>query len=293
MKFLFLIISLLFCFSVTARDKYAVTVFISEYPSESGWNQLNSSNDKSKIIPKLIKIGYKEENIICLEDKYAIFSNIINAFQILFSKVDQGDEVYIHFSCHGQQITDINQDEASVNYKDKYDEAIVPYDAFISYNWNGYKGDKHLTDDLINYWLNRIATKVGKEGIVIFVADACHSGDIIRDKANIKSFAHRGTFDRFELPLSKIKENVGTVEVNWISISACKEFQTNYECEVNGIKYGRLSYAISNSIARGVTISELTSEIRNEYLKLKLPYGKAQTLEVSCPDRLKKQVIFQ
>ena len=293
MKFLFLIISLLFCSSVTARDKYAVTVFISDYPAESGWNHLNSVNDKSLIIPELLKIGYREENIICLENEYAIFSNIINAFQILTSKVAKGDEVYIHFSCHGQQITDINLDEASVNPRDKYDEAIVPYDAFIAYNWKGYKGDKHLTDDLINECLNRISLKVGKEGSVIFVADACHSGDIVRDKSNINSFSYRGTFDRFELPLPKVKENIGTVEVNWISISACKEFQTNYECEVNGIKYGRLSYAISNSIARGITISELVDAIRTEFSQLKLPYGKAQTLDVTYPDRLKKQVIFQ
>lgn len=282
-----------FCINLTARDKYAVTVFISEYPSGSGWNHLNSSNDKSLIIPGLVKIGYIEENIICLEDECAKFSNIINAFQIIFSKVDKGDEVYIHFSCHGQQITDINQDEALVNYKDKYDEAIVPYDAFIAYNWNDYKGDRHLTDDLINYWLNRITTKVGKEGVVIFVADACHSGDIFRDKSNIKSHAYRGTFDRFELPLSKIKENVRTVEVNWISISACKEFQTNFECEVNGVKYGRLSYAISNSIARGITISELLNAISNQYSKLKLPYGKAQTLDVTYPDKLKNKVVFE
>lgn len=293
MKLLFLILTLFFCINVTARDKYAVTVFISDYPSKSGWNHLNSVNDKSLIIPELVKIGYKEENIICLEDKNAIFSNIINAFQILASKVSKGDEVYIHFSCHGQQITDINKDEASVNPKDKYDEAIVPYDAFIAYNWNGYKGDKHLTDDLINEWLDRISSKVGKDGIVFFVADACHSGDIFRDKSNIKSHAYRGTFDRFELPLSKIKENVRTVEVNWISISACKEFQTNFECEVNGVKYGRLSYAISNSIARGITISELLNAISNQYSKLKLPYGKAQTLDVTYPDKLKNKVVFE
>jgi hypothetical protein len=76
----------------------------------------------------------------------------------------------------------VNKDEALVDSRDKYDEALVPYDACVSYGWNGYKGEKHLLDDTLNEWLNKIATKVGKDGCVILVADACHSGDLEREK---------------------------------------------------------------------------------------------------------------
>lgn len=276
---------------MTAKEKYALTVFISEYPKESGWNSLNSSNDKTVIIPALESLGYKLGNIICLEDSQATYAAIIKSFSQLSSILNKGDEVYIHFSCHGQQITDLNRDEAVLNPKDKYDEALVPYDAYIAYGWNGYKGDKHLIDDEINDWLHQISTRVGKEGVVIYVADACHSGDSFRTVSDINYVGYRGTFDRFELPLRRAVKTEERQEVNWISISACKDFQTNYECEYNGLRYGRLSLAISRVLRSGITVSELIDGLREEYSKMPLPKGKAQSLEVNFPKSRSERVI--
>ena len=202
--------------TLTAKEKYALTVFISEYPVESGWNRLNSSNDKKVIIPMLHDLGYSDSDIICLEDASATYSNIIAALGQVASKVSKGDQVYIHFSCHGQQITDVNKDEALADSRDKYDEALVPYDACVSYGWNGYKGEKHLLDDTLNEWLNKIAAKVGKDGCVILVADACHSGDLEREKVINNYSGYRGTFDRFELPLHGAAKTKERQDVNWI-----------------------------------------------------------------------------
>ena len=268
---------------MAAGNRHALTVFISEYPQESGWNRLNSSNDKTVILPMLHNLGYKDTNIICLKDASATYSNIIASLEQIASKVSKGDQVYIHFSCHGQQITDVNKDEALVDSRDKYDEALVPYDASVSYGWNGYKGEKHLLDDTLNEWLNKIATKVGKDGCVILVADACHSGDLEREKVINNYSGYRGTFDRFELPLQGADRIKDRQEVNWISISACKDFQTNYECEYNGIRYGRLSLAISRVMRSGMTVGGLIDALKEEYTKMPLPRGKAQTLEVDCP----------
>lgn len=276
---------------MTARNHHALTVFISEYPMESGWNRLNSSNDKTVILPMLHSIGYSDSDILCLEEASATYSNIIASLEQIASKVSRGDDVYIHFSCHGQQITDVNKDEALVDSRDKYDEALVPYDASVSYGWNGYKGEKHLLDDTLNEWLNKIATKVGKDGCVILVADACHSGDLEREKVTNNYSGYRGTFDRFELPLQgavRIKERQ---EVNWISISACKDFQTNYECEYNGVRYGRLSLAISRVMRSGMTVDGLIEALMEEYAKMPLPKGKAQTLEADYPKNHSERVI--
>lgn len=276
---------------MTARNHHALTVFISEYPIESGWNRLNSSNDKTVILPMLHSLGYKDPNIICLEDASATYSNIISSLEQIASKVSKGDQVYIHFSCHGQQITDVNKDEVLADSRDRYDEALIPYDASVSYGWNGYKGEKHLLDDTLNEWLNKIAAKVGKDGSVMLVADACHSGDLEREKVINNYSGYRGTFDRFELPLQgavRIKERQ---EVNWISISACKDFQTNYECEYNGVRYGRLSLAISRVMRLGMTVDGLIEALREEYAKMPLPKGKAQTLEADYPKNHSERVI--
>ena len=286
-----LIMSIFLCSVVSAEKRYALTVFISEYPVESGWNRLNSSNDKKVIIPMLHNLGYLDSDIICLEDASATYSNIISALGQVSSKVSKGDQVYIHFSCHGQQITDVNKDEALVDSRDKYDEALVPYDACVSYGWNGYKGEKHLLDDTLNEWLNKIAAKVGKDGCVILVADACHSGDLEREKVINNYSGYRGTFDRFELPLHGAVKTKERQEVNWISISACKDFQTNYEYEYNGTRYGRLSLAISRVMRSGITVSELIEALREEYGKMPLPRGKAQSLEVDYPKSRAERVI--
>ena len=292
-RVIYILILMLSYITLTAKEKYALTVFISEYPKESGWNSLNSSNDKTIIISALESLGYKHGNIICLEDSHATYEAIIKSFSQLGSLLNKGDEVYIHFSCHGQQITDLNRDETSLNPKDKYDEALVPYDAYIAYGWNGYKGDKHLIDDEINDWLNQISTRVGKEGIVIYVADACHSGDSFRTVSDINYVGHRGTFDRFELPLPTIKESRERCDNNWVSISACKEFETNFECVAHGERYGRLSYSISRCMSKGITVKDLISAIRDEYTRLKLPKGKAQTLDVACPNKMEERVLFR
>ena len=288
---IYILALLLSCISMTAKEKYALTVFISEYPVESGWNRLNSSNDKKVIIPMLHDLGYADSDIICLEDASATYSNIIAALGQVASKVSKGDQVYIHFSCHGQQITDVNKDEALADSRDKYDEALVPYDACVSYGWNGYKGEKHLLDDTLNEWLNKIAAMVGKDGCVILVADACHSGDLEREKVINNYSGYRGTFDRFELPLYGAVKTKERHEVNWISISACKDFQTNYECEYSGVRYGRLSLAISRVMRSGMTVGGLIDALKEEYAKIPLPKGKAQTLEVDYPKSRAERVI--
>lgn len=85
--------------------------------------------------------AFLPENIICLQDREATHDAIVNALDRLLSLAETGDQIYVHFSCHGQQITDHDGDEALINPRDIYDEAIVPTDACIAYGWNGYKGE--------------------------------------------------------------------------------------------------------------------------------------------------------
>ena len=52
-KATFTVLCIFLCSILNAENRYALTVFISEYPKESGWNHINSSNDKKVIIPML------------------------------------------------------------------------------------------------------------------------------------------------------------------------------------------------------------------------------------------------
>ncbi len=106
-----------------------------------------------------------------MTDKHATKKNIIQALQHLIKQLKAGDDVCLHFSCHGQQMEDDNGDEA-----DELDEALIPYDAQSTYQKGIYEGENHLRDDELEKFLISIRQKIGIDGSVLITFDACHSG---------------------------------------------------------------------------------------------------------------------
>ena len=289
-----LIVSLLLIVSVFVSNatKRALVVVISDYPTQSGWNSLAGHNDKTIVLEMLTRNEFRPEDIVFLEDANATYDGILAALQDLQRVARQGDQIYIHFSCHGQQITDLDGDEALRNSKDYLDEALVPYDAAVAYDWHGYKGEHHLTDDILSKHLFAIQKAVGKRGRVLMVADACHSGDVQRAE-DVEEAPFRGTFDSFKLPLTGRKAAPVSIEETWITCSACKDFQTNFEVTVDGVRYGRLTYAICQVFKPGISSEALRKAIQREYQNHPLPSGKHQTVVLMGPSNLLHKPIFK
>lgn len=129
--------------SKTKPNKIALVIGIGKYQPGNGWKDIHGDNDVYLIRHALVNAGFSEENIYTLKNESATKAGILEAFKQLSDKVASGDIVVLHFSCHGQQITDTNGDEA-----DGFDEALVPYDAPSDTKKNAaYTGDNHLTDD--------------------------------------------------------------------------------------------------------------------------------------------------
>lgn len=292
MRAFIIIILALTCLSgnISAGNRRALTVFIGDYPEPSGWNKIASRNDKDIIVKMLHKLGFNTGDITCLEDEEATYDAILLALDSLSATASPGDMIYIHFSCHGQQSTDQDGDEALTNPKDRYDEALVPYDACIAYNWNGYKGEHHLIDDVLNSYMGKISERIGKSGCLLVVNDACHSGGIERENNELPP--HRGTFDAFEQPLTGRKGQPEIHPVTWISLSACKDFQTNFEVNADGRLYGRLSFAISRCFRAGMTARQLTEVLKEEYERLPMPEGHIQTVYYFIPDKMGGKKLF-
>ena len=286
--FFLLTVSILACGST----KRALLVIIGDYPAESGWNSLASHNDKAILLKMLERNGFRLEDIVCLEDANATYNGIIEALRHLKKQACPGDQIYIHFSCHGQQITDVDGDEALRDPRKRYDEAIVPYDAAIAYGWHGYKGEHHLADDVLNQHMATIQKAIGNKGRMLLVLDACHSGDMQRTEMDDDA-PHRGTFDTFELPLTGRTSAPCCGTESWITISACKYFQTNYEVEVDNTRYGRLTYAISQVLSPGINPEKLETEIVRVYKSLPMPPRKNQTPQLSAPSSLLRKTIFK
>jgi hypothetical protein len=257
-----------------SQQHHALLIGISDYPSGSGWNKLHSYNDVAIVKQALngLNCGF---NITEIEDKNATHEGITRALESLASCVHEGDLCVILFSSHGQLITDLDEDERVRDYTDHFDEAIVPYDALIAYDWHhsGYKGQNHLRDDELNYLLHEVRNGIGPSGELIVLFDACHSGDMSRaeeDASMMESSPRRGTADAFRIPSSELHQlkSFESRPIGWISISACFSTQNNYEVNIDGIWYGRLAYSFSKVIRRGITPKELVDEIQSLYKEL-------------------------
>lgn len=281
-----MLLSLFVVYSTVAVERWAIVVGIGEYPAESGWHRINGDNDIEIIIPMLPKLGFSASHITTLKNEEATKQNIENAVMGLLPKLHSGDTFYFHFSGHGQQITDLDGDE-----KDGWDEAIIPYDARPNYDPDCYKGEKHIVDDELNEWLHDVRGRVGPEGKILVVLDACHSGSGSRDEYD-DEFTVRGTIDRFEIESAAPKSPYVPRTVEWVCISACKSDQRNYEYKSdNGRQYGRLSWVLSRIMMPDMRAEELERMINARYNSLPLT-PSPQTVEMDCrPDMMNKPVL--
>ena len=253
-------ILLLLSLSVTAQTKRALVIGLGEQ-QDKAWNKINGDKDVPLVKGMLKSAGFK--SVTTLVNRQATKTGIIGAFKKMTASCKQGDVVYIHYSGHGQQMTDVHNDE-----KDGLDECCIPYDAYRKAS-KTYHGDKHLTDDELNVYLNAIRHKIGARGKLLVVIDACHSGDgtrgedddIVRgveDTFVVDSQNARGLYETFEAIKSFFvgdngKENIINTKAKplaerWITISACRSDQVNFEMKNPAV--GKLTYALWSELKK-------------------------------------------
>ena len=208
---------------------------------DPAWNKINGDKDVPYVLEILNDANYGQ--IITCVDEKATKAGVVSAFHNLAQSCKPGDIVYIHYSGHGQQMKDMGNDEP-----DALDECWIPYDAYRKPS-EKYRGEKHLIDDEVNVLLNNIRNRIGDNGKLLVVVDACHSGDATRGQGE----ATRGVEDVFEavkslLGLSSNGEDAG-VQSNaerWVTLSACESDQVNVEMKNPVV--GKLTYAIYTNV---------------------------------------------
>ncbi|MGN0187293.1 MAG: caspase family protein [Paludibacteraceae bacterium] len=254
--------------SVQAVTRHALVIGIGDYPASSGWAKINGDKDIPLVEEMLTTNGFAKQNIVELKNERATCAAIKSEFEKLISKAAIGDYVYIHFSGHGQQMTDLNGDE-----EEELDEAWIPYDAQYAFSEGKYEGQNHLVDDQLNHYFHRIRERVGKEGKIVIVADACHSGSGSRGETD-EEYIVRGTSDVFVIPISKNVAVIPSYTIEWTFISACEPHQCNYECQGNG----SLTYALYQQRANFSKLS--TKQI---WQKIKKCISECVTLFIQVP----------
>lgn len=240
--------------SVTAQTKRALVIGLGEQ-QDKAWNKINGDKDVPFVQAMLKNAGFK--SVMTLVNRQATKTGIVGAFKRMTASCKHGDVVYIHYSGHGQQMTDVHNDE-----RDGLDECWIPYDACRKASAT-YHGERHLTDDELNVYLNAIRNKVGAKGKLLVVIDACHSGDgtrgeddeIVRgveDTLVVDSQNARGLYETFEAIKSFfvgdngkgnfINTKAKPLAERWITISACRSDQVNIEMKSPAV--GKLTYAL-------------------------------------------------
>lgn len=262
---------LLLSVQISAQTKRALVIGLGEQKDKS-WAKINGDKDVPYVKEILTKAGYKHKNVRTLVNQQATKAGIVTAFKRLTSQCAVGDIVYIHFSGHGQQVTDVNGDEGKI---DGWDEAWIPYDAYLRYDEKRYKGEKHLIDEELNTLLSAIRNKIGDSGKLLVVVDACHSGDSSRGDDIDETV--RGVKDEFIIPVKRIGSARKAPE-RWLTLSACEDFQLNQE--LKNPQVGKLTYALYVLSKNGALTIEAIDKFMNRY-RSRLPQTPVQTGETS------------
>lgn len=226
-----MVLTLLAGSPMVAQTRRALVIGLGQQMDKS-WGKINGDRDIALVTTMLRAAEYAD--VTTLRNEQATKAAIVAAMRGLASRAHRGDIIYIHFSGHGQQMTDTDHDERD----DRYDEAWIPYDAYLRYGPHD-RGERHLSDDEINVLLAAIRRSIGAKGRILVVADACHSGDSARgpeDDAPV-----RGVRDRFVIPDTPARKPRAKSH-QWLLLSACKSYQLN--AEMRNPVAGKLTYAL-------------------------------------------------
>ena len=246
--------------TMTSETAGALLVGISDYGNvmedPNKWANISGANDVLLLSPLFSEHGY---TVTSLVDSQATHANITNALMELAKESKKGDVVYIHFSMHGQPFEDLNGDE-----EDGWDEALIPVDAEMLYAEGVYEEKNHLLDDELEVYFNDIRSKLGSDGQLLVILDACHSGTASRgDDDHIRGtregFTRSGKYytpDRTQETNDyfTVASTNGQSPVTFIE--ACRSYQVNREVrdvETN-TWYGSLSFYIAQSMKDNMTV---------------------------------------
>lgn len=272
-----------------AQQKRAFLVGISNYHSNGYkvWNNIHGAEDVALLTPELEKKGF---HVQILTNEQATYQGIVDSLEKLIATSKKGDIIYIHFSCHGQPVEDGLKGD-TFDEEDLWDESIIPIDAGKTYDANGYKGEKHFTDDEFNVLSTNLRKKIGPAGMLYITIDACHAGTI--ERGGMETI--RGTKDGFcstpdckYLPPESNSRHYSVEQGKGMSpvlfVEACKAYEYNSEIIIKGKEYGALSYNIWHALKDMPSLDKDTKDLFKAGIdastKIKGRWPRTQTLVI-------------
>lgn len=256
-----------------AQRKRAFLVGISDYRTNGYkvWNNIHGAEDIALLKPELEKKGFQ---IQALTNEQATYQGIVHFLDRFISASKKGDIIYLHFSCHGQPVEDgLKESSPKGEEADGWDESLVPIDAGMTYQANGYKGEKHITDDELSSYILQLRSKIGVQGMLYVAIDACHAGNMEREDYETTRGTNEGLTKNPQnkynpsdmVKRSKAVHGTGLSPV--LFVEACESNQRNQEIRYQGSEYGALSFNIWQMLNQTTsfpnTLQEFKSKLSN------------------------------
>jgi len=219
-------------------------------------------NDVEKMQAVLTsRFGFEADRIRVLVDREATRAAILEAMREIVGASEPDDLVYIHFSGHGSQARDGNEDETD----DGLDETILSYDARTD-------GVADITDDEIGEILAGLKTRNA-----LIVLDSCHSGTATRDISAIRTRMVAAD-PRTELYESDeiTTRSVGPTGRQYVLMTGAASNQSALDGPIDGEFYGFFSYALGKALANApsrATTMDVHASVLKEFERLSSHFG--------------------
>ncbi len=265
-------------------NKSALLVGINDY---GGAHDLRGCINDVTNIRNVLKtfFGFDNEDIRVLTDQRATKRNILMRLEQMISYAEAGDVLVFHFSGHGSQIRDRNNDEL----KDHLDEILCPCDM----NWdNGF-----ISDDMVGGLVEQLPSGVFME----IILDCCHAGTATRFDAFGQpeepgpffpvinrywpppmDISARFSEQRLPLKAKRAFRDDPRITRHHVLWAGCQDHQTSADALINGSYNGAFTYYLCQQLSddkhagpRSDVIMDVRQSLMNHH------YG--QTPQLECP----------
>ena len=272
------------------RNNQALLIGINDY---GGVGDLRGCINDVTNLRNVLKTfyGFTNEQIRVLIDERAKRENILYRLRKMVKGANPGDYLVFHFSGHGSQIRDRDDDELM----DHMDELICPYDM----DWDGI----YITDDMLGDILGELA-----EGVIMeVILDCCHSGTgtrfdewgrpedlgpmypvVNRYLPPPVDIACRYEDEEHKLQSKRAFRNDQRIVMNHVLWAGCKDHQTAADAYIDGTYNGAFTYYLCKHLRN--CKGSLTREELHERVVHSLKhhqYFQIPTLE--CAEKMKSQ----
>ena len=281
--------------AVSGQTKRALIFAIGNYPDDSGWPAISSARDDSLVQKALRDQQFRDIRIV--QDRGATIAGIKNALNDLVNRSVPGDIVVIHFSSHGEQVEDLDG-----NKPDGLEESIVSYEAKQpAYGTEPTREELlklrqgYFLDNVFGAYVDKLRTKLGKNGDVVVFLDLCYAGTGTRGTAKVRGgkapLVSRGFYSRKHAITADNKQVLTLLDesnmASYVVIGAARANESDNETfDDTRHSIGPLSYAISKVFAGlepGMTYRTLFAKIQS-VINGKLP-GQHPVLSGNGQDR--------